>query len=273
MGDEGSFSLPATKAARLIYSDNREGKISDCNPQKSQIVTGEKKLREEAKDYLEMTPVEAQIAVTQKLEGLGICASVFDVLLVEYESKSMKTDISEKAISYCYNVRCSSMIGGSQNVFFKTALEVSDDNYGDVWGQWGYEQISILLDDEGIYRLEWVSPHEIEEVVVDKAQLLPFDSIQTIFNTFMNATYSCNDDSDLAETRIEITEVYLGLQRIAEENSIKNGLLVPMWCFYGVEHRISSDGNENLYDSQLDGRPLLVINAIDGTIIDPSKGY
>ena len=58
--------------------------------------------------------------------------------------------------------------------------------------------------------------------------------------------------------------------RIIEPNAADSGLLVPAWDFYGTRTIKYIDGAENATSSNM---ILLSVNAIDGTIIDLSKGY
>ncbi len=81
------------------------------------------------------------------------------------------------------------------------------------------------------------------------------------------------DEMDLRSLTIEISQVFLGLQRIAEQDSVDSGLLVPIWSFFGTLRYELSDGTIETYDSLVQANPLLVINAIDGTMVDPIKGY
>jgi hypothetical protein len=65
-----------------------------------------------------------------------------------------------------------------------------------------------------------------------------------------------------------VTEVRLEMMRVVEQGSIENGLLIPVWNFYGVRERT--------YKGEMDETGqyiLLCINAVDGSIIDISKGY
>ena len=59
---------------------------------------------------------------------------------------------------------------------------------------------------------------------------------------------------------------------VTEQNSIGHGLLVPAWCFYGTRTAIYNDGTR--YDHHSDGYGChLIVNAVDGSVIDPQKGY
>ncbi|MPN34341.1 hypothetical protein SDC9_181834 [bioreactor metagenome] len=130
------------------------------------------------------------------------------------------------------------------------------------------------MDDTGIYRFDWVSPYKIGKTLVENAQLLSPDIIKDNFDKMIiNNNAFIVDEMDLRSLTIEISQVFLGLQRIAEQDSVDSGLLVPIWSFFGTLRYELSDGTIETYDSLVQANPLLVINAIDGTMVDPIKGY
>ena len=73
---------------------------------------------------------------------------------------------------------------------------------------------------------------------------------------------------------LKLTRVQLGLFRIREQNSMDGGLLVPVW--YISSDRFVPDPNAPGYraDRTFEPQePLLILNAVDGSVIDPWKGY
>ena len=137
-------------------------------------------------------------------------------------------------------------------------VKVDDSGYGP---EWQYEVLEVAVDDGGIQAVHWTGPLAIEEIVTDRAALLPFEDVRSIFEKMLPivyANYGADRDWD-----IEISEVRLCLWRIFDKNSFTRGILVPAWCFYGA----------------VDGRPatnfqpLLIVNGVDGSVIDPLQGY
>lgn len=134
---------------------------------------------------------------------------------------------------------------------------------------WMYEKIRIFVDDNGVYAYMWNAPCTVTEILNDKATLLPFDQIQKIFANMILVKYGdyIGDDASKNIT-INITQIRLGLARVTEQDNNAYGLLVPVWDFFGsydegIGYPIGLDGYES----------LLTINAVDGSIIDRSKGY
>ena len=150
---------------------------------------------------------------------------------------------------------------------------------------WEYEYICFTVDNSGIVSVNWTNPIIIGEVVQEDAVMKPFDEIITIFENMVKVTYQSMIDTLYAgEGTIEINadDVELCLLRVREQNGDEiSGLLIPAWVFYG--HSIGTDQTGyKSYDltpyggaSRWPQAPitLLAINAIDGTIIDLSKGY
>lgn len=80
------------------------------------------------------------------------------------------------------------------------------------------------------------------------------------------------DDTNI---HITIDEIALSLVRVREQNADgRNGVYVPTWVFYGSEQQVNDMGV--WYANSVDKPtkyPVLAINAIDGSVIDLSKGY
>lgn len=72
------------------------------------------------------------------------------------------------------------------------------------------------------------------------------------------------------EIAYTLTEVRLSLRRIAEQNSVESGLIVPVWDFYATVRIAAKDGRVAYQESS---DPILTVNAIDGSVIDIAKGY
>ena len=145
-----------------------------------------------------------------------------------------------------------------ESFFGISQVKVDDSGYGP---QWYYEVLEVAVDDEGIQAVHWTGPLEVESIITDQAALLPFSQIQEIFEKMMPvvyANYGMNSDF-----LIEVNEVRLCLWRIFDKDSYTRGILAPVWCFYGSLNGLR--GTEFL--------PILILNAVDGSVIDPRNGY
>ncbi len=136
---------------------------------------------------------------------------------------------------------------------------------------WNYERITFIIDDNGIAELQWKAPYNVLDTVVDSASMLPFSDIADIINDKITIV---NDWLDIEGFDITITEARLGFMRVIEQNSTKQGLLIPVWDFFGTyKEYIDRDGEKYTTEIKCPTRSYLTINAIDGAVIDRQKGY
>ncbi len=139
---------------------------------------------------------------------------------------------------------------------------------------WDYEGLWIDVNDGGVYCIQLHAPLAIGDVVTEQTNLLPFSEIQKIMKKMLPVMYETEaknfngEDMELTYEK-HINRVELGLWRVREQNNIERGLLIPVWAFYAntAEHDKETDYT---YETYL---PILLINAVDGSIIDPQKGY
>ena len=140
-------------------------------------------------------------------------------------------------------------------------------------GAWYYEVIMLDITKDGLVYFEWLSPHTEPVLQVEDTQLMPFDQIADIFAKMIMVKNSdvqvANEQNGFITTRnFEITKVKLGLMRIRAKDSFNEGLLVPVWDFWG--HSVWEWQGET---SDFGEEILLTINAIDGSMIDRELGY
>ena len=153
---------------------------------------------------------------------------------------------------------------------YTNAEESGTDGYSKAWQ---YEKAHVMVDDGGVFYVEYTGPTTIKEKVVEATALLPFDEIKNIFERMAVIVDNSIDSSgvDGASERRVITTVRLGLMCIREQDS-DTGLLIPVWDFLGsVERTSPSEGTRSFYTNELES--FLTINAVDGSIVDRSSGY
>lgn len=174
---------------------------------------------------------------------------------------------------------------------------------------WSYEYLEIIVDNDGIQGIDWYDPVEIGETVEEDATLLPFSRVMEKYAEMAKTTYAPLAKDVLQEqytVTIHAESAELMLLRVREQNgSGTEGLLVPAWIFHGS--RTAEDDQGNLYyicedmrsimnlvediggissesgdigikdyiftDREKHDSILVAINAIDGSVIDLSKGY
>ena len=100
------------------------------------------------------------------------------------------------------------------------------------------------------------------------------DKIDEIFRKMMLVKYDLDGNTNgLTSATYRVDRVALEMSRVTNKKSSEKGLLVPVWNFYGTfsftyenGHAYGSDEREGFPS------PLLRINAIDGTVIEPRYG-
>ena len=138
---------------------------------------------------------------------------------------------------------------------------------------WGYEYIKIFVDDAGVFAMEFSHPHEVTEIVTERAEILPLEEAVASFERMIGYQYAAYETGQRElcdDAYLCIDEIRLGLTRIAEKNAQQQGYLVPSWTFFG-HYKLSDfwpDG-EGHHGTEA----ILIVNALDGSIIDPDRGF
>jgi hypothetical protein len=143
-----------------------------------------------------------------------------------------------------------------------------DESYSKAWP---YETIEICVTNEGIVYFKWSAPTDEPELTLKDTQLMRFDEIVSVFERMIMVKYAyfqnaIADGADIHAT-IRIDQVKLTLMRIRAKNSQDDGLLIPVWDFYGTV-TIANNGDETTMKRTI----LLSLNAIDGSLIDRETG-
>jgi len=147
-----------------------------------------------------------------------------------------------------------------------SALAPSTDASGSM--PWMYERVRIFVDDDGIYACIWAGPSSVTEILDSDADLLPFEEIAYLFEDTITQKFAEHFGETVEKIEVHINRVQLGLARVTEDGNKDGGLLIPVWDFFGWY----DEGHG--YPMGLDGyESLLTINAIDGSIVDRSRGY
>lgn len=216
---------------------------------------------------LSVTPKAAREQAEALLRECGVTEMRFDSIALFTNRQLVSPewqDAEEAYASYsperqAYSVRFLREVNGVpvEGYFGSSQSVIDGAEYG---REWSYEVLEIAVDDSGILSVEWVGPLKPAEVETDHAALLPFSEIDAIFRKMLPIKYfSINSDIDFS---IRIDRVRLCLWRIIDKDSYTRGILAPVWCFYG-----------SVNSRKTERQPLLIVNAVDGSIIDPQQGY
>lgn len=179
-----------------------------------------------------------------------------------------------------YLVQCVRSVG-NMKIAYSDSATFSKNPKEQYMRPWSYEHMDFWIDREGIFGFTWDSPIQVKETVVADAVILPFSQIMDIYLNMVNTKYAASmsiDEPDrkngaTLKSEYHIDRICLSLQRILEPNDTDSALLVPVWNFYGTNTRTDVEDYQEYTESRYLSSSMLSINAVDGSIIDPYKGY
>ena len=144
----------------------------------------------------------------------------------------------------------------------------SDDLYA---ANYYYSEIRIGITNGSVTSVELVSPMDVVKIENPDVETLPFEEIYQAFKNQMQAQFTKTTiidpeipGIDEMEMEIRITKIRQGLFRIKEKNNQDDFLVVPVWSFYGTAV---------VDDSTWTEQEFVMINALDGSVIDTNLGY
>lgn len=208
---------------------------------------------------LRLTPIEAAEQINAFFEAVNLPFAAAEMTLKHDKSND----------TWWYSAFCTRLTGVIPSAFILgESYYEQQDGSNSYWEAWNYETVTVSVDDSGIRSVSWEYPIKIIEKVVDNSSLMPFPDILNIFKKMMFVTYGFQA-RDMDALILDVTDIRLENVRVIEQNADdRQGLLVPAWNFYGT--RIRQSGENHDTTSKM---ILLSVNAVDGTIIDISRGY
>jgi hypothetical protein len=278
---DGNGGYPMRRDATLTYYYISERDETSNYGQNPPILVDETTVIDdpEVLKMLKLTPAQAKEQAERLLEKAGIdYMKICAMYLVDDEDLAIYNDKARPARHRAYRICLCRTVNGIPCAYIRASSNKSGASGElDYMYDWEYETFQILINDEGVLTLEWWSPIEITGTAVENSTVLPFSSIKDIFEKRMRDTYEPQaKHADVTDMTINVRRVSLEFERIAEQDSIENGLLVPVWNFYGTISQNSVDEGGEPYTVRIgfdEPRPLLSVNAIDGSIINIEIGY
>ncbi len=287
---EGDRVIQYIQSEVWFYNRSREPDTDSHQWQRYADVTGKTGIP--SGTDLKLTPAEAQAEAEMLIKEIGVSDMAVDrVYLMQEnvlsEGKDGGTCINDKlpqdyAFRYLYEVRFCRTVNGIPVVkptnFASSSNNSEDGGYAP---SWEYEELYVCIGNDGVSKLYHLAPIETMETVVDDAALKPFSDILDIAKKMLPIMYEAklSEPYSYREMEFQIDRITLCLERVAEKDNLNYGLLIPVWCFWGSDRHVDRNGSvgfndiASVYGDPCGYLPLLVINAIDGSIIDPEKGY
>jgi len=135
---------------------------------------------------------------------------------------------------------------------------------------------------------------EVKETINESVSMLPQDEIfriavdqlpvqctgRNILGRFVQEEEIVRQKIEFAAGGVRITRGELGLMRVGIKDDYESFYLLPVWVFYGelftdsvLVAGVSREYKSSTLEEFEKEIPILVINAVDGSIIDPQTGY
>ncbi len=262
----GSAGIKVARNAQINFRSESD-KAIDCSECVKQLDVTDP-IPSIASTKLHTTPKEAAEAAEAFLKDAHLSEqfSVAHIWLI--------TNMDET--NYAYRIECARMQNGIPCLWSENVWSDAMDSFSP---EWYYERLEIYVSDRGIHRLSWSSPLQIGDTVTAETNLLPFAKIRAIMEKMLPILFE-DEAKDYYGSEItyirqkQIDRVELGLWRVRERDNIEQGLLVPAWAFYATTTADTAPDDAAKFDyHEEDYTLILLINAVDGTIIDATLGY
>lgn len=258
------------------YSGQQGTPARSCSDEeKQQIGISEEDARKYVDDFVQKTGMDWKIHDT-------LCIRGFTVRENE-DTYGDSGDMIYPEHDTAYKFILAHNVDGIQSAVTSSAYV--PDECDDAYITWLYEQVSVVVEPDGIVDFEWQYPLEVEDSVSDNVGIISFDQAKDIFEQMMPLTTKgdleewSDDENSQVSITADVSDIRLGLMRVRSSGNEKSGLLTPVWIFYGdytqSVHFLpgKGDGQEDYDNTQEQPWILLAVNAVDGSVIDVTAGY
>ncbi|NLI61204.1 MAG: hypothetical protein GX375_07230, partial [Clostridiales bacterium] len=167
---------------------------------------------------------------------------------------------------------------------FRYLYPVDKDQYMQIYR---YEELKVTVKNGVIAELNWFAPMEQVRVENENVPVLSLEEAIDTFRKQMQLEYTIgklsryapeNPDyadhvSSIESGEVNITDIRLGLMRIRIKDRPSAYRMVPAWMFLGSEeirYKGLEPSSGEFFNKPF---PYAIVNAIDGSIIDPTQGY
>ncbi len=255
----------------ISYGESSEGReLMTENPYKAYVADAADQTCAYGQD---ISPYEAAETCRTFLADLGVT----DVQVVPTVDTYIIMNNDQTAVLNCYYfINFVRTVNGTPAAYL-SIMDVVDTGRKDQFEYpWEYEYLQFVFDRNGILHLSWDNPVQITKIVSNDAASLTFEQAASVFEAMSSIIYEAQTEQRTKAyyLDLEVSKVELSVIRIREKNAEgRTGLYVPAWVFYG---KLTDNYDNPVTQEMIDRRVttvLLVVNAIDGSIIDLQKGY
>ncbi len=289
VNEDDPETISLNKSQFIVATSDRDGLpylYTVCNREESDYrihsITCEMnwELIDEDLIYSTQEPTEAEIAEAQ----------------AEAEAMLDALDLGRWVIDSCVTQEVGSPFGYSRYSIIVTACPVycgvkvphlqlknlrSDDAYA---SNYAYEELSFTFSGGNLVRFYYNSPLDVVEVVNENVAILSFEEAMEIcMNQMQMSVLNTDPDSfeifypTTARKEVDVYQAELGLTRTRVKDNATDFYLLPAYTFRASYTLYDQNGSLLIDSNDLLGTAftseMLVINALDGSIINTEMGY
>ncbi|MCK5128410.1 MAG: hypothetical protein KAQ68_01050 [Clostridiales bacterium] len=130
--------------------------------------------------------------------------------------------------------------------------------------RWDNEYIQVVIDELGLAEFCW---HNISKTIESTNNNLRIISIEEALKIVKDKSFrNAFNLSRGSKTEINLSEIRFEMVRIKTEDG--RHMMVPAYTIKGTQTSIESSGETIIHSQQKDNANILIINALDGSIID-----
>ena len=134
------------------------------------------------------------------------------------------------------------------------------------------EELEVLIDENGIQYFGYSAPKSVLECVNESVELLPFDDVKRIALNAVSVSFPFEDWGD-RQIDLEIYEMLLTTYTLHIKNSDEY-YEMPCWVvFFDGEFATEPEFRERERTNEDLQHDVVILNAVDGSIIHPDWGY
>lgn len=220
-----------------------------------------------------------------------IQTDLYNVYSIDETYGSAMQGLLDNTCNQCYMFTFTPIYGGLPQLYAPEARnedDMTDEGipmYEQKWDyeysmKWPAQYVQVLVDDSGIMQFWGFSPTKTTETINENVAMMSFNDIFEIFkkNIFYCSVWS---DSGMEEVDIYIDSIVFGMIRVPMKDDPDTYYMIPAWQFVGSKAEKNVPLPEGLppelkaaapaqSDYLESGKTFLVLNAIDGSIIDTS---
>ena len=218
---------------------------------------------------------------------------LYNVYPIDNTYGSAARGLLDNSCPQCYLFTFTPIYGGLPQLYAPEAKNLDDMTaegvamYEQKWDfeynmKWPAQYIQVLVDDNGIVQFWGFSPTKTTATVNESVAMQSFDEI---FERFKKNIFYCSvwSDSGLEEVNISIDKIVFGMIRVPVKDNPDKYYMIPAWQFVGSKEELHVAPTDDLPDEVKEelelfgngdysesGKTFLVLNALDGSIIDTS---